>query len=735
MQTPADRPQTRPSEQLVRAFLAAVPDPIFRMSRDGIYLDYSAPAETRLLASPDEFLGRHVSDVLAPEHARECMEAIGRALSTGSIQTYEYRLPDPDGVRTYEVRMAPWSADEVISIVRNVTDQRRFEAELRQSQQKLALHLEQTALGVIEWGMDFTIVQWNDGAERIFGYTRQQAIGSRGHEILVPPTARPHVQDVWDQLIAQSGGTRSTNENLTADGRIIVCEWFNTPLVDASGNVVGVASMVQDITERVQSELQIRQSQENYESLVNTIDGIVWEADAHSMAFTLVSQQIKRILGYSPSAWLQDPAVFHRQVHPDDRTRVISSRRSAAAAPGEHRLEYRVLRPDGSIVWLQDSITVLADKTAPGRPAKLRGIMVDITDRKRAEAALQQSEARFRRVVDSNLIGIYFWDVTGKVLEANDAFLRMLGYTREELEAGRLNWRAATPPEFRYLADRAIEQMRHFGTSRPYSKEFVRRDGSRVPVLIGDTFLENSTDRGVGFVLDITERRIAEDRQALMLKELDHRVKNNMMAVLTLTEQCLRAQADGSLPPKAAVENLLLRLRALARTHQALAHNHWTGATLRTLVRHTLEAFRHGDPMAFSIEGEDTMLPPRLATVMAMALHELATNALKHGALSVPSGHISVRWETMRLPDVPRPMLRLVWHESGGPSVRPPTTHGFGLELIKGGLSYESHGRVDIAFDASGLRCEIHVGLDDPDPTPAHQVIARQASVEPPPAR
>src|SRR5690606_32425758 len=137
------------------------------------------------------------------------------------------------------------------------------------------------------------------------------------------------------------------------------------------------------------------------------------------------------------------------------------------------------------------------------------------------------------------------------------------------------------------------EQMRHFGASKPYAKDFLRKDGSRVPVLIGDAFLENSTDRGVGFVLDVTERRIAEDRQAFMLKELDHRVKNNMMAVLTLTEQSLRAATDTALPPRAAVENLLARLRALARTHQTLAHNHWSGASLRALVRHTLEAFRH----------------------------------------------------------------------------------------------------------------------------------------------
>jgi two-component sensor histidine kinase len=275
--------------------------------------------------------------------------------------------------------------------------------------------------------------------------------------------------------------------------------------------------------------------------------------------------------------------------------------------------------------------------------------------------------------------------------------------------------------------------MRHFGASKPYAKEFLRKDGSRVPVLIGDAFMENSVDRGVGFVLDVTERRIAEDRQALMLKELDHRVKNNMMAVLTLTEQTLRASSDGALPPRAAVENLLARLRALARTHQTLAHNHWTGASLRALVRHTLEAFRHGDPLAFSIEGEDAMLPPRVSTVMAMAFHELATNALKHGALSVPQGRISVRWESTRPPDSSVPLLHVVWHESGGPPVTTPSSHGFGLELIKGGLSYESHGRVDISFNPSGFRCEITVGIDDPDPTPTADVVVRHTAPKPAP--
>lgn len=715
----------RRSESLARAFMEVFPDPIFRMNRQGVYLEYSARPGTTLMVNPEEIIGRRVTDVLPRELAMRCMDAIERALRTGEMQTYEYKLMRPEGPRYHEVRVAKCGKDEVLAVVQNVTEQRCAQSALRHSQQQLALHFEQTVLGVIEWGLDFTVIQWNAGAERIFGYTKAQAIGRSGIELMVPPAARGHVTGVWDSLMAGTGGTRSTNENTTADGRTIICEWFNTPLRDETGRVTGIASLVQDITERVRAEQQLRVSRESYESLVNTIDGIVWEADANTQEFTFVSQQARRILGHPVQAWLQDRTFWQRQIHPDDRARVLAERRRAAGEPGEHKLEYRMLRPDGSVVWVQDSITVIGDRgsgaLAAGRPIKLRGIMQDITDRKRAEAALVQSEARFRRVVDSNLIGIYFWDTSGRVTEANDAFLRMLGYAREDLEQGKLNWRAATPPEFRYLADRALEQMRHFGASKPYPKEFLRKDGSRVPVLVGDAFLENTTDRGVGFVLDITERRIAEDRQALMLKELDHRVKNNMMAVLTLTEQTLRPLADAP-HARVAVENLLARLRALARTHQMLALNHWTGTPIRGLVRQTLEAFRHGEPLAFSIEGEDVLLPPRLSTVMAMALHELATNALKHGSLSVPQGRVAVRWESIRTSDASKPLLRLVWHESGGPKVTPPTRHGFGLELIQGGLSYESHGRVDMEFREEGLRCDILVGIDDPD-TSAEVVV------------
>jgi PAS domain S-box-containing protein len=132
-----------------------------------------------------------------------------------------------------------------------------------------------------------------------------------------------------------------------------------------------------------------------------------------------------------------------------------------------------------------------------------------LDERRRAEAALRQSEARFRRLFESNIIGSTLIEIGGNILDANDAFLEMVGYGRQELSAG-LRWDEMTPPEHQHLVDRAIEELRSSGACRPFEKEYVRKDGSRVPVLLGCALLEGSRHQAISFVLDLTEHKRAE---------------------------------------------------------------------------------------------------------------------------------------------------------------------------------------------------------------------------------
>ncbi len=143
-----------------------------------------------------------------------------------------------------------------------VEEREKTEIALQQAQQKLMLHIEQTPLGVIEWDLEYRVTSWNPAAEKIFGYSREEAIGQRAKEIILPEKVMPHVEKVCADLLKKQGGGRCTNENLRKDGEIIVCEWYNTPLVDQNGNVIAVASLVQDITAQIKHEKQLERAKQ-----------------------------------------------------------------------------------------------------------------------------------------------------------------------------------------------------------------------------------------------------------------------------------------------------------------------------------------------------------------------------------------------------------------------------------------------------------------------------------------
>jgi rsbT co-antagonist protein RsbR len=218
-------------------------------------------------------LGYTAEEVLGKEYvplfvAEGDQEAVGRAfveLATlrGSTMIENWVLAK-DGTR----RLIEWhgrfvedsseNLDYFFGIGVDTTERRRVEAALKTSEQKLALHVRQTPLGVIEWDVDMHVLEWNPAAERIFGYSRDEALGRHGAGLIVPESALEIVSQVWRDLVQAKGGMRSTNENITKSGAIIVCDWYNTPLVSDDGSVIGVASLVDDVTEQKRMEAELR---------------------------------------------------------------------------------------------------------------------------------------------------------------------------------------------------------------------------------------------------------------------------------------------------------------------------------------------------------------------------------------------------------------------------------------------------------------------------------------------
>jgi two-component sensor histidine kinase len=184
-------------------------------------------------------------------------------------------------------------------------------------------------------------------------------------------------------------------------------------------------------------------------------------------------------------------------------------------------------------------------------------------------------------------------------------------------------------------------------------------------------------------------------------------VKNNLAAVISLAEQTGR----GSTEYGEFLDKFMGRLRAMSRMHSVLAQSRWQGADLRTLVMQTLEAFGSGSVGKSSVRGESVLLGPRAAQAMAMALNELATNAVKYGALSSPGGTVGVSWG-VRMEDGVR-RLGVRWEERGGPEVRAPERRGFGSQLIEGTISYELRGTVTTEYARTGVVCSMDVPLTE----------------------
>jgi PAS domain S-box-containing protein len=201
-----------------------------------------------------------------------------------------------------------------------------------------------------------------------------------------------------------------------------------------------------------------------------------------------------------------------------------------------------------------------------------------------AERALRERETRIRQLVESNIIGVFFWDVDGRITEANEAFLDTLGCTRDELRAGALRWTDLTPPEYRAADARAIEDLKASTRFTPYEKAYLRKDGSRVPVLIGGAFFDGSQHDGVAFVLDLTERKQAEaEREARRAAEAASRAKSDFLAHMSHE---LRTPLNGIL----GYAQILRRDKSLGqRQIDGLTVIQRSGEHLLTLINDTLD--------------------------------------------------------------------------------------------------------------------------------------------------
>lgn len=338
--------------------------------------------------------------------------------------------------------------------------------------------------------------------------------------------------------------------------------------------------------------------------------------------------------------------------------------------------------------------------------------LVDICARQAADAinayqlqqSLRESEARLRKVLETDAVGVIFFDDTGTLVDANQAFLTMTGYTRAQIEARELAWRIMTPPEFVETSEAQLQTLEETGRIGPYEKEYILRDGTRRWMLFAGQRIEPNLI--VEYCLDISDRKRTEQQLQLLTQELSHRVKNTLTVV-----EALASQTNGN-TAEAFREVFTGRLHALAQAHSILLGSQWREADLKLLVEQAMNPYRSAHGERISAQGPSIPLPPKQALGLSLILHELATNALKYGALSAEQGHLNVSWQLRQNPGHSR-VVRLRWDERGGPPVQTPGDEGFGSRLIFRATEYELGGEAELSYAAEGLTCRIEFPLKE----------------------
>ncbi|MEG4839593.1 PAS domain S-box protein [Microcoleus sp. B9-D4] len=262
-----------------------------------------------------------------------------------------------------------------------IADKNQLIISLKKSQQKLALHLHQTPLGAIEWNLNFEVAEWNLSAERIFGYNRLEAMGCHGVDLIVPENAKEYVRQLSITLLTNKGGISSINENIRKDGKIILCEWYNTTLVDADGSIIGVASLIQDVTEFHNAVGQLRASEERFRQLAENIHEVFWIREPNQKQLVYVSPACEKIWNLSCQSLQSEPEAFWDAIHPEDLDRVKAAFEKQVR--GDYDEEYRVVRSDCSVCWVRDRAFPVRNET--GEIYRIVGIAEDITQRKLAE--------------------------------------------------------------------------------------------------------------------------------------------------------------------------------------------------------------------------------------------------------------------------------------------------------------------------------------------------------------
>ena len=696
---------------------------------------------------------------------------MAETLQTGiPVRNREVVMERPDGSRIVALlnidplRDSAGKVSGGVNCFRDITEHKRAEEERHRAEQRSHELLAALPTAIYTTDASGRITFFNEAAAELWGCRPE--IGKSefcGSWKLYLPDGTPLPHDECPMAQALRGGRPIRGAEAVAerpDGSRVPFIPYPTPLFDSSGTLVGGVNMLVDISDRKASEQALLaqthrletlnhaaksiSSDLNLESIVQTATEAATEvtgARFGAFFYNVVDEAGERYTLYTLSGAPREAfdgfglprntAVFEPTFHGVATVRSDDIRKDPRygkagphfGMPSGHLpvvsyLAVPVVSRSGEVhgglffghekpgMFAADSEELATGIAAHAAVAidnarLYQAAQTEILDRRKAQFIAQ----RLASIVESSDDAIISKDLNGYISTWNRGAERLFGYTAEEAIGKPVA--ILIPPERHDEEPFILDRLRRGEHIDHYETVRVRKDGSHVHISLTVSPIRDADGRIIGaskIARDISDRKKAEERQQLLLNELNHRVKNTLATVQSIATHSFRAEGGGY-----AYEQFEARLLALARAHNILTQEHWKSAELHDLVADAIAP--HGtDAERITIRGPHLHVTSTMALSIAMALHELCTNAAKYGALSTAAGQVKITWDVVQSGGGPE--LHLRWEESGGPLVQPPTRTGFGSRLIRSGLARELNAAVRLDFSPSGVVCEIAAPLE-----------------------
>lgn len=416
-----------------------------------------------------------------------------------------------------------------VGVIRDITERKRVEEVASEAHQRLTFHVENSPLAVVEWDNEFRVSRWAPSAERLFGWESNEVMGKRvsDWDLVFPDDLEAVFEVGYRQRQAKERHGVSRNRNYTKDGKVLHCEWYNSTLYDKDGHLVSILSLVLDVTASKHIEHALRESEEQYRLLFESNPHPMWVYDLETLKFLAVNDSAIDRYGYTREEFL---AMTILDIRPPEDVEALSAYLSSANAGLDRAGEWRHRKKDGTVITVEITSHRL---DFGGRPAEFV-LANDITERKRAENALLESEDRYRDLVDNSHELMCTHDLDGRVISVNPWAAHVLGYPQEALIG--LNVREGLIREYRDQFEDYIEAIKANGFARGIMQVKTASGDIRLWEYYNTLRTEGvETPIVRGMAHDVTERRqaLAREKEARLEAEAANRLKDEFLSTLS----------------------------------------------------------------------------------------------------------------------------------------------------------------------------------------------------------